>query len=146
MGAGSLIGVILAVQNLLKLNKQGVHSLSATFPPTISLLCAGYMALVVVDGALFYYPNNEDAGTINVSALKEMYPEKITQIPCDGMIPIRDASSDVAIYRCPKNQMIILGRMSSKPLVPWGNYTEGKSEEIPILMKKIMAEAKKQPD
>ncbi len=143
MGAGSLIGIILAVKNLLMLQNQGDHSLSATFPPTISLLCAGFFALVVADSVLFYYPNKEDTGSINVGLLKEIYPGKITQIPCDGMIPIKDAHSDVATYRCPKNQIIILGRMSSQPLVPWGNYTEGKSEEIPILIKKIMAEAKK---
>lgn len=69
--------------------------------------------------------------------------EPVSDVICgNAVIAVRGIKSATATYRCAKAEGLVIGAYSNLPFIPWPDYTEGQSTELPLAMKRILADAK----
>ena len=100
-----------------------------------------YLLFVVTDQVMFYAPPRQDAGMLNWGLVQELGAVKDIQCSSD-MLVVKGLDSEIATYRCPHNSVVIIGRFSGTPIVPWPSYTEGHSIELKHAVAAMMADAK----
>ncbi|MGJ0576935.1 hypothetical protein ACR71G_02150 [Xenorhabdus bovienii] len=126
--AGSLI--ILGVHGWLFLKSRGVMA-------CVVSMAGAIMIFIFADSLLFVAPKN--TGVLNFGYLSAM--TKISDAQCDGeMMVVKLAEkNEPTEWRCPQG-FALLGD-TSKPFIPWPNYTTGKSVELTSAIYTLMDSA-----
>ncbi len=57
------------------------------------------------------------------------------------MLVVKGLDSDTATYRCPHEGVVVMGRFTGTPIVPWPTYTEGTSHQLAVEMRKMQRDA-----
>lgn len=99
-----------------------------------------YMLFVVADQLMFFAPPREDAGMLNWGLFREQGAVKDIQCQSD-MLVVKGLDSDTATYRCPHEGVVVMGRFTGTPIVPWPTYTEGTSHQLAVEMRKMQRDA-----
>jgi len=140
LSTGSCIALAVFGYRLYKQRAQHRANFFAIGANVSSLVIALYIAVVVVDQFAFFGPLDKDAGMVNWGALKEMSDIQDMQCNSDLLI-VKDAESETATYRCPQQVVMVFGRFSGRPIVPWPSYTEGTSHDLAVALRTIQASA-----
>lgn len=127
--AGLAGGLILLVASLIRFLK------SRAVMGLIMSLCGLALAGMYANSLLFV--TNENTGLLNYAFMESVQKPK-EPIDCPtGMMLIRLDKRDTASeWRCPK--MIALLGSSSRPFVPWPDYTTGKSVSLTNAVRDMM--------
>lgn len=105
----------------------------------IGLLISAYLVFVTLDQFMFYVPHRKDAGSVSWKFFKN----EVTDIKCNSeLLLVNIIDSTTATYRCPAPLQMVLGRFSGAPFVAWPSYTEGHSDQLAAVIRKMRAEAK----
>jgi len=104
------------------------------------IMISVYMLFVVGDQMIFFAPPREDAGMLNWSLFREQGLVKDIQCQSD-MLVVKGLDSDTATYRCPHEDVVVMGRFTGTPIVPWPTYTEGTSHQLAVEMRKMQHNA-----
>ena len=99
-----------------------------------------YMLFVVADQIIFYQPPRDDSGMLSWSFMRE--EGMVKDVHCESsMLVVAGLETGTATYRCPHDGLVVMGRFTGKPIVPWPHYTEGTSQQLAIEVRNLQRRA-----
>lgn len=140
LGLGGGLGVAVFGLRLYRQHTKSNAGFFAVGANAFGIMIGLYMLFVVADQIVFFAPPREDAGMVNWGLFREEGVVKDIQCQSDILV-VKGTDSDAATYRCPLEGVVVMGRFTGTPIVPWPTYTEGSSHQLAVEIHKIQRNA-----
>lgn len=145
LGAGGALALVVFGLRLARQRKHPGVGFFAVGANAAGLAIGLYMMFVVADQLAFFAPPREDAGMLNWGLVRQQ--GLVNDIQCDSdLLVVKGIESDEATYRCPHEGLVVMGRFTGTPIVPWPSYTEGSSHQLATEVRKMHRSAVKVED
>ena len=140
-GGGAVLGLAVFGVRLSRLRGTASPGFWAVGSNVLGLLLSAYIGMVALQHEAFYAGHDsDDIGMANLGFLREAGEAKDVACTADLVI-VKGIKSGVGAYRCPT--VLVLGKFSDKPFIPWPGYVEGESAQMAMAISKMQAEAEK---
>jgi hypothetical protein len=139
-GCAGLLAVASAAYRLFR-SRHHATFLSTGLPAVI-LFFGVYLLFVTFDQAVFFL-SMPNVGFMNIEDEKDALDVQCPRLTLDQYqyLVVKDYQTRVATYRCPKPAAVIFGRYTATPIIPWPDYIEGTSQEVPKTIRRWKKEA-----
>ncbi|MBV7542056.1 hypothetical protein [Acidovorax sp. sic0104] len=136
--AGAALGLVAYSVGLFRLRQQPVIGFWVVGANVLGLALSIYMGIVALKHEAFYW-DAPNAGRLQYGFLKEEAAGGGGPICASDMLAVRDVHASPAVYRCP--HAMVLGRMTTKPLIPWPSFNDGESAWLAQRLEDLLTEA-----
>lgn len=136
---GAMLGLASFGRNLQGLRRLSVPEFWAVGSNVLGLLLSAYMGIVAYKHEAFYWGSaGDDHGMVNLMAMRDSKEGEVVQCPSD-FVAVKSLGADLIAYRCPLT--IALGKMTSKPFIPWPGYVDDESKPLVKLLREMQDKA-----
>jgi hypothetical protein len=140
LGLGGVLALVVFCFRLHRQRRNPNAGFYAVGANALGMMVGLYMLFVVADQVAFFVPSREDAGMLNWGMFRGKGVDPDIQCQSDILV-VKGLDSDAATYRCPHEGLVVMGRFSGTPIVPWPSYSEGISNKLAAEMRKIKLDA-----